>query len=135
MILVGPVPLGADGPIPVEVDGEVDPDVPDGLDAIYADEKTRDGSARRVVQVAQDAYTEGLDLARRCAAQAVRRFGEMADDLRPDEIELQLAIKVDAGVVALVRSGAEAQLQVTFRWRTAGASGVALPGSGGGADS
>ena len=135
VILVGPVPAGADGPIPVEVVSDLAEESLDGLAAIYADEKTRDGSARRVVQVAQDAYTEGLDLARRCAAQAVRRFGEMADDLRPDEIELQLAIKVDAGVVALVRSGAEAQLQVTFRWRTADASGVALPGSGGGADS
>ncbi|MFF8927521.1 hypothetical protein ACF1AO_09690 [Streptomyces longwoodensis] len=31
---------------------------------------------------------------------------------------MQLAIKVDAGVVALVKSGAEAQLQVTFRWST-----------------
>ncbi|MEU7662591.1 CU044_2847 family protein [Streptomyces lincolnensis] len=135
VILVGPVPEGADGPIPVVVEADLVGESLDDLDAIYGDEKTRDGgSARRVVQVAQDAYTEGLDLARRCAAQAVRRFGEMAEELRPDEIEMQLAIKVDAGVVALVRSGAEAQLQVTFRWRTAGASG-ALSGSGGGNDS
>lgn len=134
VILVGPVPAGADGPIPVEVEGDFDPGVPDGLDAVYGDEKTRDGSTRRVVQVAHDAYTEGLDLARRCAAQAVRRFGEMAEDLRPDEIEMQLAIKVDAGVVALVRSGAEAQLQITFRWQTSGDSRE-LPASGGGADS
>ncbi|MEV7689135.1 CU044_2847 family protein [Streptomyces bungoensis] len=118
-ILVGPVPEGADGPIPVEIETVSDPDA-DGLDLVYGDEATRDGAAQRVVRVARDAYTEGLDLARRCAAQAVRRFEALGEGVRPDEIEMQLAIKVDAGVAALVKSGAEAQLQVTFRWRTGG---------------
>ncbi|MFF3463959.1 CU044_2847 family protein [Streptomyces sp. NPDC002619] len=121
MIIVGPVPEGMDGPIPVAVETGVQPPSADGLDLVYGDEATRDGAAQRVVQVARDAYTEGLDLARRCAAQAVRKFGELGDGVRPDEIEMQLAIKVDAGVAALVKSGAEAQLQVTFRWRTADA--------------
>jgi hypothetical protein len=85
---------------------------------VYGDEDTRDGAGQRVVRVARDVYTEGVDLARRCAAQAVRRFAELPGGLRPDEIELQLAIKVDAGVATLVRSGAEAQLQLTLRWRT-----------------
>ncbi|CAM5584634.1 Trypsin-co-occurring domain-containing protein OS=Streptomyces fumanus OX=67302 GN=GCM10018772_50670 PE=4 SV=1 [Streptomyces fumanus] len=43
----------------------------------------------------------------------------LEEALRPDEIELQLAIRLDAGVATLVRSGAEAQLQVALRWRTA----------------
>ncbi|MGX5187561.1 CU044_2847 family protein [Streptomyces avermitilis] len=131
VILVGPVPAGADGPIPVEVETALGPDDPegrDGLALVYADEKTRERAAQRVVQVARDAYTDGLDLARRCAEQAVRRFGELSDDLRPDEIEMQLAIKVDAGVAALVKSGAEAQLQITFRWRTAAVPGPAQGG-------
>jgi hypothetical protein len=118
VILVGPAPDGVDGPIPIEVETDLRPAAQDGLDLVYGDEETRDGAAQRVVQVARDAYTDALDLARRCAAQAVRRFGELGEDVRPDEIEMQLAIKVDAGVVALVKSGAEAQLQVTFRWRT-----------------
>jgi hypothetical protein len=118
VILVGPEPDGADGPIPIEVETDLRPASYDGLDAVYGDEVTREGPAQRVVQVARDAYTDALDLARRCAAQAVRRFGELGEEARPDEIEMQLAIKVDAGVVALVKSGAEAQLQVTFRWRT-----------------
>ncbi|MFJ9709215.1 CU044_2847 family protein [Streptomyces sp. NPDC101234] len=118
VILVGPEPDGVDGPIPIEVETDLRPAAHDGLDLVYGDEATRDGAAQRVVRVARDAYTDALDLARRCAAQAVRRFGELGEDVRPDEIEMQLAIKVDAGVVALVKSGAEAQLQVTFRWRT-----------------
>ncbi|MFE9093707.1 CU044_2847 family protein [Streptomyces sp. NPDC007264] len=120
VILVGPVPAGADGPIPIEVEADLGPDSPpDGLHLVYGDEETRDTAAHRVVRVARDAYTDGLDLARRCAAQAVLRFGEIAEGARPDEIEMQLSIKVDAGVAALVKSGAEAQLQITFRWRTA----------------
>ncbi|MGW3411967.1 CU044_2847 family protein [Streptomyces sp. NPDC000888] len=122
VILVGPVPAGADGPIPVEVDTDLDPATADGLDLVYGDEATRAGSGRRVVEVARDVYGDGLDLARRCAAQAVRRFGELEEHLRPDEIELQLSIKVDAGVAALVKSGAEAQLQITFKWQTFAAS-------------
>ena len=35
---------------------------------------------------------------------------------------------VDAGVAALVKSGAEAQLQITFRWQTSG-----VPDTAGGA--
>ncbi|MFD1657841.1 CU044_2847 family protein [Streptomyces caeni] len=129
VILVGPVPAGADGPIPIEVAADLGPDSsPDGLDLVYGDEETRDTAAHRVVQVARDAYTDGLDLARRCAAQAVRRFGELQEGVRPDEIEMQLSIKVDAGVAALVKSGAEAQLQITFRWRTAAAPGDPAPG-------
>lgn len=132
VILVGPVPAGADGPIPIEVDTEPSEAASDGLDLVYGDEDTRDGAARRVVEVARDAYGDGLDLARRCAVQAVRRFGELDDRLRPDEIELQLSIKVDAGVAALVKSGAEAQLQITFKWQTSGAvSGGAPDGATG----
>lgn len=125
VILVGPVPAGADGPIPVEVDTDLSSAAPGGLDLVYGDEATRGGAAQRVVEVARDAYTDGLDLARRCAAQAVRRFGELEEQVRPDEIELQLSIKVDAGVAALVKSGAEAQLQITFRWQTSGAPDAA----------
>ncbi|GAA5000545.1 CU044_2847 family protein [Streptomyces hyderabadensis] len=125
VILLGPVPAGADGPIPVEVDAQVDASAVDGLDLVFGGEVTRDGAGQRVVRVARDVYTDGLDLARRCAAQAVRRFGELQEGLRPDEIEMQLAIKIDAGVATLVKSGAEAQLQITLRWQTAPATAPA----------
>ncbi|MGD1222267.1 CU044_2847 family protein [Streptomyces krungchingensis] len=115
---MGPVPEGADGPIPVEVDTELGPGGSDDLDAIYGDESTRAGAARHVYEIAQDAYSDGLALARRCAVLAARRFGELEEHLRPDEVELQLSIKVDAGLAVLVKSGAEAQLQITCRWQT-----------------
>ncbi|MEU6349557.1 CU044_2847 family protein [Streptomyces sp. NPDC047072] len=126
VIIVGPVPEDADGPVPVEVETDLRSAAVDGLDLVYGDEETRDGAGRRVVRVAHDLYTDGLDLARRCAVQAVRRFGELQEDARPDEIEMQLSISLDAGVAALVRSGAQAQLQVTFRWQT-GRSAAAPP--------
>ncbi|MEU5279247.1 CU044_2847 family protein [Streptomyces asoensis] len=112
-ILIGPVSGDADGPIPVEVGADED----NGLDEVYGDEETRDGPSGRVVRVARAVYTDGLDLARRCAVQAVRQFGELPENERPDEIELQLSIRMDAGLATVVKSGAEAQLQFTFRWR------------------
>ncbi|MFF4355195.1 CU044_2847 family protein [Streptomyces sp. NPDC001530] len=128
---MGPVPEGADGPIPVEVDTDLDPAGSDDLDAIYGDEATRAGAARRLVETAQDTYSDGLALARRCAALAARRFGELEEHLRPDEVELQLSIKVDAGLAVLVKSGAEAQLQITCRWQTSAPPAGAASGPAG----
>ncbi|MEV0035682.1 CU044_2847 family protein [Streptomyces sp. NPDC050804] len=132
-VIVGPTAPGEDGPIPVVVDTRRYEAVPaEGLeavyDAVYEDEDTRDGAARRVLQVARDSYGEGLDLARRCASQAMRRLGDLGEGLRPDEIELQVSITLDAGMAAVVKAGAEAQLQITFRWQPGGAG--AAPAGG-----
>ncbi|GGQ56833.1 CU044_2847 family protein [Streptomyces asoensis] len=124
-ILIGPVSGDADGPIPVEVGADED----NGLDEVYGDEETRDGPSGRVVRVARAVYTDGLDLARRCAVQAVRQFGELPESERPDEIELQLSIRMDAGLATVVKSGAEAQLQFTFRWQP-GSAGLHGTGTG-----
>ncbi|MGW2557919.1 CU044_2847 family protein [Streptomyces sp. NPDC001514] len=128
---------GEDGPIPVLVGHAGQPVMETGsADDIYADGETREGAAQRVLQVARDSYTEGLDLARRCASQAMRRLGDLGEGMRPDEIELQVSITLDAGMAAVVKAGAEAQLQVTFRWQpgredmaTATATRVAGPAS------
>lgn len=66
---------------------------------------------------AGDLYGDGLDLARRCASQAMRRLGELGEGMRPDEIELQVGITFEAGMAAVVKAGAQAQIQVTFRWQ------------------
>ncbi|MFE1959517.1 CU044_2847 family protein [Streptomyces sp. NPDC059479] len=123
-VIVGPAAPGEDGPIPVVVDMR-GPGYGAGAaggpaaayDAVYEDEDTRDGAAQRVLQVARDSYGEGLDLARRCASQAMRRLGDLGEGLRPDEVELQVSITLDAGMAAVVKAGAEAQLQITFRWQ------------------
>ncbi|MFJ4843956.1 CU044_2847 family protein [Streptomyces sp. NPDC088733] len=80
------------------------------------------GPAPFVTDIARNVFSDGLEPARRCAQQAATRLGELGHGLTPDEVELQLAIKFDATLGAvLAKSGAEAQLQVTFRWK---------PGSG-----
>ena len=104
---------GYSTPIYVEVESLV---AADGLGAIY-DDQTRETAAEKVLAIARDVYGDGLDLARRCAEQAASQFRSLGEGVKPDEAELQLAIKLDAGLGAvLVRSGVEAQLQVTFRW-------------------
>ncbi|MET8416559.1 CU044_2847 family protein [Streptomyces sp. NPDC005134] len=113
---------GEDGPIPVVVDAEAytRPGTPaDDVDSLYDARETRDGAgaARRALGTAGDLYGEGLDLARRCASQAMRRLGDLGYGLRPDEVELQVGITFEAGMAAVVKAGAEAQIQVTFRWQ------------------
>ncbi|MCX4794949.1 CU044_2847 family protein [Streptomyces sp. NBC_01242] len=120
-IAVGSVVPGEDGPIPVVVDAEAYTSAggpPTDADSLYDLEETRDGgAARRALGAAGDLYGEGLDLARRCASQAMRRLGDLGEGLRPDEVELQVGITFEAGMAAVVKAGAEAQIQVTFRWQ------------------
>jgi hypothetical protein len=125
-IVVGTAAQDHEGPIYVEVDGL--PDTPGGTAGLYEGIDTRGGAADRVLTTAREVYGDGLELARRCAAQAAARLGSLdlggsAQALRPSEIELQLSIRLDAELGAvLVKSTAEAQLVVTFRWQPGGAS-------------
>lgn len=107
----------ADGPgTPVYIEVDTAPP-PDGLGGIYDGVGTRANPAARVVDMTRDIYEDGLLLARTLAARAADRLGDLGEGLRPDEIELQLSLRLDAELGAvLVKSGAEAQLQVTFRW-------------------
>ncbi|MFF7336475.1 CU044_2847 family protein [Streptomyces sp. NPDC008163] len=119
-VVVGSPAPGEDGPIPVVVDAEAfaATGVPvTDADSLYGGEETRDNAGRRALGAAQDLYGDGLDLARRCASQAMRRLGDLGDGLRPDEVELQVGITFEAGMAAVVKAGAEAQIQVTFRWQ------------------
>ncbi|MCX0246013.1 CU044_2847 family protein [Streptomyces drozdowiczii] len=117
---MGPPAPGEDAPIPVVVDADAfaATGVPaTDADSLYDSEETRDNAGRRALAAAQDLYGDGLDLARRCASQAMRRLGDLGDGLRPDEVELQVGITFEAGMAAVVKAGAEAQIQVTFRWQ------------------
>ncbi|MFD8306882.1 CU044_2847 family protein [Streptomyces sp. NPDC059690] len=110
-----------DGPIYVEIDTV--PGTTGSPDDVYHGIETRGDRAQRVLDAAGSVYADGLDLARRCARQAADRFADLGEGLKPDEVELQLSIKLDAQLGAvLVKSGAEAQLQVTFRWTPGSAS-------------
>ncbi|MFF9567882.1 CU044_2847 family protein [Streptomyces sp. NPDC014685] len=121
-VVVGSAAPGEDGPIPVVVDIETfaaEPEPAGADESFYSPEETRGGAdaARRALSSAGDLYGDGLDLARRCAAQAMHRLGDLGEGMRPDEIELQVGITFEAGMAAVVKAGAEAQIQVTFRWQ------------------
>ncbi|MFE4793851.1 CU044_2847 family protein [Streptomyces sp. NPDC056708] len=118
-VIVGSTAPGEDGPIPVVVDAQTFAPTGEPAGGFYNSDETRGGAdtARRVLNSAGDLYGDGLDLARRCASQAMRRLGELGEGMRPDEIELQVGITFEAGMAAVVKAGAQAQIQVTFRWQ------------------
>jgi hypothetical protein len=110
-------PSTAEGsPIYVELDLA---DAKDDLGSIYGKVETRDRAVEKVIGLSRDVFAEGIDLARRCAERAAQMLKDSTTDLAPDEMELQLAIRLDSEVGAvLVKAGAEAQLQLCFRWKS-----------------
>jgi hypothetical protein len=97
---------------------EVDEPPPGDGTSIYAEQETR-GAAGRAVAVARDVFDEGVELARSCAARVADALGTLPGGVRPpNEFELQLAIKLDAQLGAiLTKATAGAQMQVTLRWQ------------------
>ena len=80
---------------------------------------TRGEITDKVIKAAQDYFAEGLSLARNCASSMAETLNSMGENVRPDEIEAQLSIKLDANAGAvLTKLGAEAQLQVKMKWTT-----------------
>ncbi|MEN3281417.1 MAG: hypothetical protein V7607_2557 [Solirubrobacteraceae bacterium] len=79
--------------------------------------ETRSQRAERVMDAARDVFGDGLALARDCAIRTVDSLEHTAENVRPDEFELSLAIKLDAEVGAvLAKATAGAQMQVSMRW-------------------
>lgn len=98
----------------IEVDEAPQPE----KDNIYSDlrgDKTQ-RLARKVIQVTDDVFGEGLKLASSCAVRVVESIKQMDPEVRPDEYEIQLAIKATGGGAFVVNVGSEAQLQVTMKW-------------------
>ena len=81
--------------------------------------ETRGATSEKVIETARDYFADGMELARNCAASMVANMEGMGSAVRPDEVEMQLAIKLDAQAGAvLTKIGAEAQLQVKLKWIT-----------------
>lgn len=79
-------------------------------------EDLRDGYG---LQKARDLFGDGLELAQNCATRVVNSIKEIGGAAKPDEFELQFAIKLDTEVGAIIaKSRTEAQLQVTMTWKT-----------------
>ena len=75
------------------------------------------GVTDRVVGEIKDVFAEGLELSSKCAEKAVDMIEAMAETVRPQEFSLQLAIKLDADLGAIIaKTSAGAQLQVTMKW-------------------
>lgn len=103
---------GEEVEIYIEVDK--DPDV-SNTEGYYQD--TRDSSVEKTVKAVGDLFGKGLDLTRKCAVKVVESVKQMDDDTRPNEFEIQLAIKLDSEIgAAIVKASSEAQMQVTMKW-------------------
>ena len=75
------------------------------------------GVTDRVVGEIRDAFEEGLALSSKCAEKAVGMIKAMSDTVRPQEFSMQLAIKLDADLGAIIaKTSTGAQLQVTMKW-------------------
>jgi hypothetical protein len=114
----GPVSIiveepGADGrPIRIEVEALGNT----ALEDIYGTEPTR-GPDGKLLHAGKALFDDALDLVETCAATVAARLGSMSTR-PPDEVELQLAIKVDGKVGArIVEVAAGAHMQVTLRWK------------------
>jgi NTP-dependent ternary system trypsin peptidase co-occuring protein len=84
---------------------------------VYGDESTRD-VREKVVKLTRPLFSEALDLLGSCAAEVKQRLAAMPDATRPDEVELQFAVRLDAKFgAAIVEATSGAQLQVVLRWR------------------
>lgn len=104
-----------------EVDGGsvailVEVDHPPAQPGVYGD--VRGAGTEKVIEGAKDVFGKGLQLARTCASQVLENIQSIQKDHRPDEFQVQLSIKLDAEVGAiLTKASAGAQLQVTMTWK------------------
>lgn len=76
----------------------------------------RDGS--KSLAVVGDLFGAGMTLVQNSAARVVDSMRQMNEAIKPDEFELQFAIKLDTEVGAIIaKTSSEAQLQVTMTWK------------------
>ena len=100
---------GEDVIIYIEVDT-----LPQAVSPYYNDVR---GEGNAVIDAANDVFGKGMTLIRTCAEQVVSAVQKFDKSARPTEFEVQLAIKLDSSVGAiLAKASAEAQLQVTMKW-------------------
>ncbi len=111
-------PGGSLVPIYLEVDSLDTLDAPDPT-SVYDEEETRTDAAKKVLAVAGDVFSDGVDLVRDCAAKVAHGLAHLPGGVRkPDELEVRLAIKVDATFGAvLAKLSPGALMEVTMRWR------------------
>ena len=81
--------------------------------SVYGDQR----GAANVIDGVRDVFGEGLELVRNCAERIVEGVKNIPAPSRPDEFQVQLAVKLDSQVGAVIaKTSAGAQLQVTMKW-------------------
>jgi hypothetical protein len=110
VVIAGPAPGG--GQLLVDVEA-----APTAADP-YADVEVRGERLDRLRTAGTDLVSDGLDLVRACAQRVSAMVATMTEDVAPDELEVQVAVKLDyaLGAVLVGKGTAGAQLQVTMRW-------------------
>jgi hypothetical protein len=106
-----------------EIDGEqldiyieVD-EVPKVSDSETVYQDVRESLAKKAVKAVGNVFGDGLALSRKCAEEVIRSINQMDEEVKPNEFEVQLAIKLNSEVgAALTKLGGEAQMQVTMKW-------------------
>ncbi len=79
----------------------------------------RESSGKKIIKATKDLFGDGLALTRHCAAKVIESVNKMGDNIKPNEFEMKLSITLDseAGVPMLAKTGAEAQMEVTMKWK------------------
>lgn len=102
-------------PIRIEV-----AEIPDGKsdDASEIYEGRTRAVREQVVRMARPLFSEALDLIGSCAEEVHETFSALPEGRRPQELEMQFAVKLDTKVGAkIVEATAGAQFQVVLRWQ------------------
>jgi hypothetical protein len=74
-------------------------------------------AAKQVINTARDVFGEAMQLAHNCAASVVESISQMPAQIRPNEFEVQFAVKLNSEVGAVIaKLGSEAQLQINMKW-------------------
>jgi hypothetical protein len=79
---------------------------------------TTRGVTEDTLRRAQNVFSDGVALVRHCATQVVTGVQSLDDSLKPDSLEVQLAIKLTTEMGAvLAKVSGEAQMQVKLTWK------------------
>lgn len=72
---------------------------------------------RGTTEYIKHSFEQAMGLIQICAEQVASAVHTVSEKARPTDFEIQLAIKIDAQVGAIIaKSSTEAQLQVTLKW-------------------
>ncbi|WP_329428860.1 hypothetical protein OG339_06295 [Streptosporangium sp. NBC_01495] len=112
MVVVAVPSASGHGAIQIELDELATND----HSSIY-DGDTR-GPLEKPLVISRHLFSEAIQMVTTCAYEVRDQIEAMAEKARPDEFEMQLAVKVDGKVGAkIVELSSGAQILVTLRWR------------------